>query len=968
MKIFSKQKFMKDGKLIKKYKFCGITLLRKEKSPTKKKWNLLGVKVCKGNKIVILSSINYRENNMSSLNNKYNSTPHIDNIKTYIKEYDNIKKNVISLDDMKNVIKSDNIKVVSFDIFDTLLVRPVINPTDIWFLINEKLKQQYNLDFLKYRQNAEQELNNPFANINDIYNYIRDKYNLSSADIKLMKDEELHCEKQLLERREDIYELYNYAVSLGKKVIACSDMYLPSNFLKDVLLKNGYTKIEKVYVSNEFKARKDTGKLYDILTEKEKTNKILHIGDNYNSDYLAAIKQGITAIYYPAIKNIILSEKSIYNNIWVKGISPDPICRILLGYTLNGYFKNLTNISNNPSIIPDFKSFIKLCIAPVIFYIANSIANNKSIQSSYKQILFASRDGYLPKLGYDVLLQYRKGLLPSKYVYAGRRAYFPYVCNDFLSYVKNLLVDGQYPYTLEDLLNAHIYDNKLKQDILKSISENDKKLTLQKNRGEIIDILTTFSTKIEKYIKIQKKEIQCYYNCFKSNNSREIIFDCGYSGSISVALTQIMGKPVDKIYLWQKQKNQSLDLINNTNTFILMHENNLFPHHNVMYEEIFSPLEGGCIGFKNKKPIIENISFSNIMTNNYTEMQNYIIQYMKNICTTFSDYLQYMQIYDTYALQSILRFAITQSPYNEVTIFSDVIFPDTIFTSTTRPLSVKIEEIQNYKNVFERTGFDNPQNKLTVKPFLHPNNMKIGLHCHLYNIHLYEELLGYLKDFPQKFDLIITICDDKYKNILENVFNNKTIVNLNKLIIMNVPNRGRDVAPWLVGTKNMQKQYDLFCHIHGKESKHIGFGDKWRKYLYANLLEKNAIINIINSFSLDDKLGCIFPEIFPQLKQMCIEHNIEQTGMFGEIKIIDKLVSRMQIEHQFTRNEMYFSEGTMMWYRPKALEKLFTLNLQYTDFPEEPIGVGGTIAHAIERLPAFVTRASGYDAKIYNIK
>ena len=57
MKIFSKQKFMKDGKLIKKYKFCGITLLRKEKSPTKKKWNLLGVKVCKGNKIVIIYNI-----------------------------------------------------------------------------------------------------------------------------------------------------------------------------------------------------------------------------------------------------------------------------------------------------------------------------------------------------------------------------------------------------------------------------------------------------------------------------------------------------------------------------------------------------------------------------------------------------------------------------------------------------------------------------------------------------------------------------------------------------------------------------------------------------------------------------------------------------------------------------------------------------------------------------------------------
>lgn len=60
MKIFSKQKFMKDGKLIKKYKFCGITLLRKEKSPTKKKWNLLGVKVCRkkqSNLLYIISNI-----------------------------------------------------------------------------------------------------------------------------------------------------------------------------------------------------------------------------------------------------------------------------------------------------------------------------------------------------------------------------------------------------------------------------------------------------------------------------------------------------------------------------------------------------------------------------------------------------------------------------------------------------------------------------------------------------------------------------------------------------------------------------------------------------------------------------------------------------------------------------------------------------------------------------------------------
>lgn len=47
MKLWQKIKFQKNSSLIKKYKLLGITLLRKEKTPTKKRWNILGVKICK---------------------------------------------------------------------------------------------------------------------------------------------------------------------------------------------------------------------------------------------------------------------------------------------------------------------------------------------------------------------------------------------------------------------------------------------------------------------------------------------------------------------------------------------------------------------------------------------------------------------------------------------------------------------------------------------------------------------------------------------------------------------------------------------------------------------------------------------------------------------------------------------------------------------------------------------------------
>ena len=79
----------------------------------------------------------------------------------------------------------------------------------------------------------------------------------------------------------------------------------------------------------------------------------------------------------------------------------------------------------------------------------------------------------------------------------------------------------------------------------------------------------------------------------------------------------------------------------------------------------------------------------------------------------------------------------------------------------------------------------------------------------------------------------------------------------------------------------------------------------------------------------------------------------------GEDELLPGLLERMGISGNIDPKTVLYSFGTMMWYRPKALKPLFDLNLKYKDFPEEPIGVGGTIAHAIERLPALVALGTG---------
>ena len=879
-------------------------------------------------------------------------------------EYKKVKDGIIDIETIKKIISSTDVKVVSFDIFDTLLMRPTIEPTDIFYLIDRKIKEKYGLDFLKYRMNAEAELNNPYANIEDIYNFIKEKYELSNKDINLMKKEELECERYLLSKRNDIYAVYEYAVKLKKRIIATSDMYLSSKFLKEVLVQKGYNNVDKVYVSNEYKARKDTGELYSVVKEIEKMTNIVHIGDNYNSDYIKALEANITPVYYPSIRNIVFADKTIYSdNVWIKGVSPDPMCRILMGFTLNEYFKDLRKVKNQSAFFADFESMVKLSVAPVIFYIANSIATNVEIQDNYEQILFASRDGYLPKVGYDIIAKHRK-IKPSKYVYAGRRAYFSSQYASFIDLVHSLEVSSNDNYTILNLLNAFISDVEIRDHIISNLSENEKLLNISKDKLKIISVLCRFKKTVNDYYMQHCENSKKYYKSIISNSEKEIIFDCGYSGSISQALSNITGKVFDKIYLWETEKNKQLDKKQGSKTFLLMNENKLFNTHHLVYEELFSPLEGGCLGFENKTPIIEKCNYSQQMVEEYACLKKEVSEYMNNICIMFGEYLKYMKIYDTYALQRMLVCSMQNSPYNEVLLLKNIKHPDTIFLSKVESLAYKVQKYLNWENPFAQTGFENPNNKADAPVILMENNFKIGIHIHLYYIGLGYEFLDYLKDFPQKFDLIITICDENKVDVVRNIFSN-TISNLEKLIIKVVENRGRDVAPWLIGTKDEQDDYDLFCHVQSKVSKYVNYGGEWRTYLLYNLLKKEAVINILNLFYSNEKYGCIFPDVFSSLKKLCIDSKINQMGEFGEEYTINELLRRMGFEYFIGRKDLFFSEGTMMWYRPKAMKSLFDLKLDIEEFPPEPIGVGGTIAHAIERLPALVCKLNGYVSKEY---
>jgi 2-polyprenyl-3-methyl-5-hydroxy-6-metoxy-1,4-benzoquinol methylase/glycosyltransferase involved in cell wall biosynthesis len=169
-----------------------------------------------------------------------------------------------------------------------------------------------------------------------------------------------------------------------------------------------------------------------------------------------------------------------------------------------------------------------------------------------------------------------------------------------------------------------------------------------------------------------------------------------------------------------------------------------------------------------------------------------------------------------------------------------------------------------------------------------------------------------------------------------------------------VPNRGRDIGPFLRVLEEAIGNCDLLGHVHGKRSLKttnvdIDFGDRWRTFLWQHLIgdEMPMVDFIKHKFAEDSTLGLIFPED-PHL-----------IGWEENFEISQELATRMALRVPLPPN-VDFPVGTMFWTRPEALAPLLRLALTWDDYPPEPLPIDGTMLHALERLLPLVAEDAGY--------
>jgi predicted HAD superfamily hydrolase len=307
-------------------------------------------------------------------------------------------------------------RVISFDFFDTLFIRPLDDPEDAFDLLANKLSIP---DFRQLRRKAQK---NAFAQmvkegrkeitLKNIYN----NFQGTRGDTASLMEAEYKLELALVEPNPFFIDFFNDLISSGKTVVITSDMYLEEDFFRAALKKYDMPDIQLYISASRNATKRDTGEIFDyLLAECEvEPHQVLHIGDNEMADFIKPREKSINAWHYQSPHLVNKGKKlplasSLINGM-IRTLRPDNVA--------TGSFQQLGYEYQAPATWGFLEWIRKECLT-----------------DNVDKLLFVSRDGYaLERLA----SRYFTEKLPSFSYFMGSRIAFNLSLMDEENFSQNL--------------------------------------------------------------------------------------------------------------------------------------------------------------------------------------------------------------------------------------------------------------------------------------------------------------------------------------------------------------------------------------------------------------------------------------------------------------------------------------------------------------------------------------------------
>jgi FMN phosphatase YigB (HAD superfamily) len=319
------------------------------------------------------------------------------------------------------------VKMMSFDVFDTLLTRRVGEPASAFVVVGRRLRaagltrctpEAFGRARYVAEKRARRHADGAEITLEAICRELAVHLG-TRPDVHAMMRIERETERRLLAAIPAMREAVRAARERFGRVVFVSDMYLDQSFIRGLLSEHGLLEEgDGLYVSSTHGVQKGDGRLFRVMLEKEgiSPRELLHVGNSEPYDVAPAKRVGFRAHHFDEGNahpgEAVLESHAASNGVNASCMAGAAKLARLDGLHVRGAAR--TAWETGASVT-----------GPFVHLYARWVVE-RACALGVKRLLFLARDAYLPMLAVRALLERRPELgIETSYLCGSRVTYLP---------------------------------------------------------------------------------------------------------------------------------------------------------------------------------------------------------------------------------------------------------------------------------------------------------------------------------------------------------------------------------------------------------------------------------------------------------------------------------------------------------------------------------------------------------------
>jgi rhamnosyltransferase len=235
----------------------------------------------------------------------------------------------------------------------------------------------------------------------------------------------------------------------------------------------------------------------------------------------------------------------------------------------------------------------------------------------------------------------------------------------------------------------------------------------------------------------------------------------------------------------------------------------------------------------------------------------------------------------------------------------------------------------------------------------------VAVFIHAFYPEMIEELAGLATNIPADHHLFVTTASDENRQKIEAYLLGIGYSTDAVQVRVVEQNRGRDMSSLFITFRDvvLSEKYTVALRLHSKRTPQVSprVAEEFKTHLFENLIESRGYVsNLLDKMEAEPDIGLLIPPL------VHIGFSTLGHSWFNNFRPVQQLTLEMGLNVPLDTATPVAPNGTMYWFRTRALRRMFEWPWSWEDYNQEPHHVDGGLAHAQERLIGYCAQSAGY--------